>query len=115
MPMIHASIENFEGENGKWSVMTIEPWGEGEIIGEYVMMYSTLYNTRIVFDFAIPDLINEDTTSIDSVVGESIEARYFTIEGIEVTNPVAGQIYIKVEKTSDGKIKTGKILYRDMK
>lgn len=51
-------------------------------------------------------------SGVDEIgISEAISVRYFTPAGIEVKEPVAGEIYIAVSKYADGTTKTQKVTY----
>lgn len=97
--VVYATVENY-GED--MTIIHVEPWGEGCYIPGYGFYFnSAFYNTEILLDMVIPGLVPEDTTGVTNIEeAASAVVRYFDINGIEVKNPKAGQILIKV---SDGK------------
>lgn len=97
--VVYATVENY-GED--MTIIHVEPWGEGCYIAGWGFFFSgAFYNTEILLNMVIPGLVPEDTTGVTNIEeAASAVVRYFDINGIEVKNPKAGQILIKV---SDGK------------
>ncbi|MBO7382099.1 MAG: hypothetical protein J6U03_01870, partial [Muribaculaceae bacterium] len=75
--------------------------------GTYVYIYQNVsgYNTSI-YRFGMP------VTGVDSVSADAevVETSLYNLQGVKVMNPAPGQIYIRVNRMSDGSIKTSKII-----
>ena len=54
-------------------------------------------------------------SGVESVAGGNaveVAATYYNLQGVRVTNPSAGQIYIRVANLSDGTVRTSKVIVR---
>lgn len=103
-PIVRGSVRNVKGVYGEWSEMTIEPWGNANVENNSTLFNSAIFNTRIIFDFKIPGLMESETSAIKDFYEETAEPRYFTIDGVEVRNPEKGRIYIKLENNKVSKV-----------
>ena len=98
---LYGTIDNISDSQ---CILNVNTWGTK---ANQPGLYDVFYNTTVVFDFAIEGLKETPEggeSGIATVGQENGGARYFNLQGIEVSNPAKGEILIKVENEKISKV-----------
>ena len=106
------------------NVITIDANGNADIVGTggaYLRFNSSLGEDRFRYFNSITymakrpiQLYSQKVTSVDPVSEEGavVETTYYNLYGVRIDKPSAGQILIKVDTLSNGKISASKVLVK---
>ena len=77
--------------------------------GSYALIYQNVSGKLVsIYRFGMP------ATGVESVTSDStvVETSLYNLQGVKVMNPAPGQIYIRVNRMSDGSVKSSKIVVK---